>query len=188
MGTQAKVKRKRAQPWVSRESGLKSPEVEIVALPGHQCGRWRCEERIEELQVTEESRLRGTFRAFRQGVQGKRSLIAFQGCLAPASVVLGFKFKKIWQKCRLNKMDMYFSLKKPKVGNLVVRAGLQHHNAKDGAYSLACSFPLQDCFTVRVSATPAFTSTTQVGRGRKRGRTKQALINRVSVCFKGYSL
>lgn len=74
------------------ESGLKSPETEVVALPGHQCGRWWCEERTKELQVTEESRLRGTFRAFRRGVQRKLSLNAFQGCLAPASVILGFKF------------------------------------------------------------------------------------------------
>ena len=79
---------------VYRESGLKSPKIEVVTLPGHQCGRWRCEERTEEPQVIEESRLKETIRVFRQGVQGKLSLNVFQGCLAPASVILGFKFKK----------------------------------------------------------------------------------------------
>lgn len=68
-----KGKRKRTQPWVSRESSLKSPKGEVVALPRHQCGRWRCVERTEKSQVSKGSRLRGTIRAFKESFQGKLS-------------------------------------------------------------------------------------------------------------------
>lgn len=91
----SKGKRKRVQPGQSRESSPKSPKAEVPALPRHQCRRWECRERTGKSQVTKRSRLRGTISESKESIQGKLSLKALQGCLAPVPANFSFKLKKI---------------------------------------------------------------------------------------------